>query len=76
MPVTCRKGKVKSTISMAISYISFTSYLLVGYLGDMINIRFIYLALSIIIILGGTFSMISIYLLKIYNRQNLNMTIK
>lgn len=58
------QGRVKSTISMAISYISFTSYLLVGYLGDMINIRFIYLALSIIIILGGTFSIISIYLLK------------
>jgi DHA3 family macrolide efflux protein-like MFS transporter len=45
-------GKIKSTIIMFVSYISLGVYGLVGYLGDHISVRWIFLALSMAM-LGG-----------------------
>ncbi|MBD8092939.1 MFS transporter [Pseudomonas fluorescens] len=43
-------GKVKAAISMLISYMSLIAYAGVGYLGDVISVRWIYLALSAVIL--------------------------
>ena len=46
-------GKVKAAISMFISYASLAVYAGVGYLGDIISVRWIYLALSLLILLSA-----------------------
>lgn len=43
-------GKVKAAISMLISYLSLIAYAGVGYLGDIISVRWIYLMLSVVIL--------------------------
>ncbi|WP_241611778.1 MFS transporter [Rosenbergiella epipactidis] len=45
-------GKVKASIAMVISYLSLGVYAIVGYLGDEVSIRWIYLALLSMILLG------------------------
>jgi MFS family permease len=50
------QGRVKSTISMVISYVSLVIYLGVGYLGDRITIRMVYVGLAVIIMIGGILS--------------------
>lgn len=50
------QGRVKSTIAMIVACISFSVYLGVGYLGDLVSLRFIYLVVTIIILIGGLLS--------------------
>ncbi|WP_445491531.1 MFS transporter [Niallia sp. 03133] len=64
------QGRVKSTISMFISYISFTSYLCVGYLGENISLRILYLCIAIIILIGGVYSLLTISIAKNMNRKS------
>lgn len=45
-------GRIKSTITMFISYIGLAVYAVVGYLGDMVAIRTIYMALGSALFLG------------------------
>lgn len=43
-------GKVKAAISMFISYVSLIAYAGVGYLGDIMSVRWIYFILSVVIL--------------------------
>ncbi|MES2743621.1 MAG: MFS transporter [Pseudomonadota bacterium] len=45
-------GKVKATIAMFISYVSLAVYVAVGYAGDRMSVRYIYLALGLVIFLA------------------------
>lgn len=43
-------GRVKASIAMFISYVSLVVYLAVGYAGDKMSVRYIYLAVSVVIL--------------------------
>lgn len=45
-------GRVKASITMFISYVSLVVYLAVGYAGDNMSVRYIYLAVSVVILVA------------------------
>jgi predicted MFS family arabinose efflux permease len=45
-------GRVKASIAMFISYVSLAVYLAVGFAGDKMSVRYIYLAVSVVILVA------------------------
>jgi MFS family permease len=54
-------GKIKSMITMFISYVGIAVYCGVGYLGDHVSVRYIYLALCVAILTGLAMTAISAF---------------
>jgi DHA3 family macrolide efflux protein-like MFS transporter len=55
---TAFQGRVKTTVSLMIAWVSLSVYLGIGYLGDVIPIRTIYLSLALIMLIGSLLSVL------------------